>query len=74
MDHIRPGKWIGSVVILYLIYVIVTGIFPYLRSKPVSQAFASSISLADFYGDAPCVDRVAVVESPTESFDTRISG
>lgn len=72
MDHIRPGKWIGSVVILYLIYVIVTGIFPYLRSKPVSQAFASSISLADFYGDAPCVDRVAVVESPTESFDTRI--
>ena len=72
MSRIRPGRWIGTIMILYLIYVLVTGILPFLRSRPVSQAFSDSIVPASFYGNVPCADRVALVETPSESFDARI--
>lgn len=71
-ERSRIGKTIKIVIALYLIYAFATGVLPYLHSKPISQAFASSVNPSSFYRDMPCVDRVALVESPAEGFDTRI--
>lgn len=71
-ERIGIGKYIRIVIALYLIYVLGTGVLPYLHSEPVSQTFASSVNPSGFYRDMPCVDRVALVESPAESFDARI--
>lgn len=68
----KIGKIIWTVVLLYLVYVLFTGIFPFFRSKPVSDTFAASVSTAGFYSDTPCTDRVALVEYPSDSFDARI--
>lgn len=70
--HIPIRKWVASAVLLYLLYVFCTGVFPFLRSGTVSEAFASSVSVSEFYSDSPCTDRVALVETPAEGFDTRI--
>lgn len=70
--HFTWKQWMAAAVLLYLLYVFCTGVFPFLRSKTVSEAFASSVSVSDFYGGTPCTDRAALVETPTEGFDTRI--
>lgn len=70
--HIRIRKWVTSALLLYLLYVFCTGVFPFLRSKTVSEAFASTVSVSEFYSDTPCTDRAALVETPAEGFDTRI--
>ena len=70
--RISIGKCIKTVVLLYLIYVLCTGVLPFLRHKSVSDDFAASVSVSDFYADTPCVDRVALVEYPSDSFETRI--
>lgn len=62
--------WIGGG--LYLLAVIVTGIVPFCLQRSVSNDFADSVCVSDFYGSSPCNDRVALVESPQEGFDTRI--
>lgn len=66
------GKYIKVTVILYLAYVLCTGVLPYARCKSVSDTFASSVSTSEFYSDTPCTDRAALVEYPSESFETRI--
>lgn len=70
--RISIGKCIKAVVLLYLIYVLCTGVLPFLRHKSVSDAFATSVSVSDFYADTPGVDRVALAEYPSDSFETRI--
>lgn len=70
--HFTFKKWIASAVLLYLLYIFCTGVFPFLRSKTVSEVFASTVSVSDFYSDTPCTDRAALVETPAEGFDTRI--
>lgn len=62
----------AAVLVLYVFYILCTGVFPYGRQKAVSEDFASSISAGNFYGDSPCTDRAALVESPTEGFETRL--
>ena len=66
------GKYIKAAVILYLAYVLCTGVLPYVRCKSVSDTFAASVSTSAFYSDMPCTDRVALVEYPAEGFETRI--
>lgn len=65
-------KYLPLGLILLLLYVLCTGILPFLRGSTVSEEFAASVSTRQFYGDTPCVDRVALVESPREGFDTRL--
>lgn len=72
IGRMKLGTYIRIAVVLYLVYVLCTGIFPFFRSRSVSDAFAASVSASGFYGDTPCTDRVALVEYPSESFDTRI--
>lgn len=62
--------WIGLG--LYALAIVLTGILPFCFPKSVSREFADSVSVPDFYGDTPCTDRVALVESPAEGFQTRI--
>lgn len=62
--------WIGLG--LYALAIVLTGILPFSFPKSVSKEFADSVSVSDFYGDTPCTDRVALVESPVEGFRTRI--
>ena len=70
--HIPIRKLVTSAVLLYLLYVFCTGVFPFLRSGTVSEAFASTVSVSEFYSDTPCTDRAALVETPAQGFDTRI--
>lgn len=58
--------------VLYVLYALCSGVFPFSRQGPASEEFAASVSAADFYGDAPCTDRAALVESPEEGFKTRL--
>lgn len=57
---------------LFALVIVMTGILPFCFPKSVSKEFADSVSVPDFYGDAPCTDRVALVESPADGFLTRI--
>ena len=50
--HFTFKKWIASAVLLYLLYIFCTGVFPFLRSKTVSEVFASTVSVSDFYSAA----------------------
>lgn len=68
----KRRKWIQVAAMLYLVYALCTGVFPFLQTKPVSPGFAASVSASDFYSNTPCADRVALVEHPSESFETRI--
>lgn len=68
----KVRKWLLRAAAVYLIYILCTGVLPFLRSKAVPAEFAGSISVDSFYGDSPCCDRVALVESPAEGFDTRL--
>lgn len=61
-----------TVVILYLLYVGVAAILPAALRRPVSDEFVSALSVSDFYGEQTCVDRVALAESPSEGFDSRL--
>lgn len=70
--RVKIGKYIWRAIVLYLVYVLCTGVFPFLRPRSVSDTFAASVSTSGFFGDRPCTDRVALVESPSESFETRI--
>lgn len=62
----------AAFVVLYVFYVLCTGVFPFSRQAAASEDFAAAISATDFYGDAPCTDRAALVESPSEGFNTRL--
>lgn len=70
--RIKIKTYIKTAILVYLVYVLCAGLLPFMRSKPVSSAFASAVSTSDFYGGVPCVDRAALVEYPSESFDARI--
>lgn len=72
VGRMKIGKIVCTVIILYLVYVLCTGAFPFFHAKSVSDKFAASVSTSGFYSDTPCVDRVALVEYPSESFETRI--
>ena len=61
-----------AIVVFYLLYVVLTAVFPAMFRKPVSDAFASSVSASNFYSDHECADRVALIESPTEGFESRL--
>ena len=66
------GKIALAVIAAYLVYIIATAIVPYIRPKSVRQEFADSVDVGKYYGEQPCADRVALVEAPLESLDTRI--
>ena len=68
----RILKYGFAAVFLYLIYVVCTGVLPYLHQKTVSGSFADSAASTDYYGSTPCADRVALVEEPLESLGARI--
>ncbi len=68
----RIGRWIALAAVLILLYVLVSGVLPFARHAEVSESFAATVSSAAFYGDTPGTDRVALVETPAEGFDTRL--
>lgn len=62
-------------VICYLVYVLAAGVLPYLCQPEVDAGEKQRLDVERFYvqeGDGPCADRVALVETPQEAFDTRI--
>lgn len=70
---IKKYIWgVAALFVLYALYVLCAGVFPFSRQETMQRDFASAISADDFYGDSPCTDRVALVESPTEGFETRL--
>ena len=69
---IRIKQCLLAALIAYLVYVAVTAVLPPMLRKPISQEFANAVQVSDYYGDKPCVDRVALVETPAEGFDTRL--
>lgn len=70
---IKKYIWgVAALLVLYVLYALCTGVFPFGRQRAVPEDFAASVSAADFYGEAPCADRVALVESPTEGFQARL--
>ena len=68
----QPKKYLLAALTLALLTVILTGVLPFCIPRSVTEAFADTVSVSQFYGDGPCVDRVALVETPQEGFDTRI--
>lgn len=70
--NMTTGNYIKVAVILYLVYVLCTGVLPFMCCKSVSDTFAASVTTSGFFSDTPCTDKVALVEYPTDSFDARI--
>lgn len=55
---------------VFLLYVFCTGVFPFARQPELPEA---EIPAADAYlGTEPCVDRVALVETPEEGLSARV--
>ena len=65
-------RCILGVLAFYLVYACLTAVVPAMLRKPVSPDFSASVSASDFYGDEACADRVALVETPAEGFDSRL--
>ena len=72
MRRIKIGHLAIMVLVGYLIYVLCFAFLPYFGKKRVSETFAQEVQSYDFYSDSPCVDRVALVEDPSGSLDTRL--
>lgn len=70
MKKIR--KILCIAIVLYLAYFLCTGVFPFLRVQPVSEEFAATVEPTDFYGAAPCMDRVALIEAPEAGLAARL--
>ncbi len=68
----KIGRFLLIICVLYLLYVFLTGVFPFLGRKEVSEDFATSIKTSDFYGETVCTDRVALIEQPSDGFYTRL--
>ena len=43
VGRVKIGKIISTVIILYLVYVLCTGAFPFFHAKSVSDKFAASV-------------------------------
>ena len=56
----------------YIVECLCTAGLPYAQQEPVSEEFAATISTANFYGDGPCGDRVALIEAPEDGFSIRL--
>lgn len=65
-------KYIAAALALCLLYIVSTAVLPAMLRKPISQDFAASVSVSDYYGSEECVDRVALVESPSQGFASRL--
>lgn len=65
-------KRAALVFFLFVAYAVVTAVLPYAFERKLSKEFTESVKVSDFYGDAPCIDRVALVEAPIESLGARM--
>lgn len=68
----RYIKSILLVVLLFILYVLVGGIVPFIKMKDVSQEYKDSYSAKNYYSDTVGVDRAAIVETSDEAMDARI--
>lgn len=65
-------KILSVILAAFVLYTASFALFPYFVKKDVSEDFQREVAGYDFYGDAPCADRVALVEDPIMSLGTRI--
>lgn len=65
------GKIISAIVSLYLIYIVIFGLLPYLFAKKVNPAYKRMLSEHEF-SQRSTVDRVALVETPQDAFRWRM--
>ena len=65
-------KFLLVCIIVYAAYILVFAFLPYFLPQKISEEFKKEVDSYDFYGDRPCVDRVALVEDPLISLATRI--
>lgn len=58
--------------ISYVVYMLVGGVFTYIRSPKVSEDFEKKWMLESFYGTEEGVDRAELLESPKSAFVRRM--
>ena len=66
----RILKYLLWALAAYLLYVVVTGVLPFARQPRVAEE--DRYAAGDFYGSAPCCDRVALVEEPRTGLAARL--
>ena len=73
---ITSGKKLTKAILLfaaaYILYILFTGVFPFMHRKTVTEDFSSSVKVSEYYGDTPCVDRAALVEAPADGLSARL--
>lgn len=68
----KPLKWIKRIVLIYLIYLIVTGLLPFIGSPDVDEEFKDQFSTDQFYSEEIGVDRAAVIDDSVDALNLRI--
>ena len=56
----------------YILYILFTGVFPFMHRKTITEDFSSSVKVSEYYGDTLCVDRAALVEAPADGLSARL--
>lgn len=65
-------KWLPWAAAVCFLYILFTGVIPFQQPQPVPAEFARDFDPDSFYGNQPCQDRVALVETPAQGFAARL--
>lgn len=64
---LTPPNLIKIFVIIYIAYVLITGVFIFLIPNPVSKDYIKNSSVANYYSDEVGPDRCIVLDKPLDS-------
>ncbi len=65
-------KIFGLSIITYILYLLITGVFIFIKTKKVSQEYISKSSVSDYYNDEIGPDRAIIIDDPLESGIARL--
>lgn len=72
-DKKNHGRFsIKMIIILFLAYLIIGAIIPYIKQPEVSKKYKDSFSIENYYSDSRSCDRAAIVEDNGEALNERI--
>ncbi|MPQ42780.1 phospholipase D-like domain-containing protein [Clostridium tarantellae] len=62
-----------TIIIIYMIYFIVSGVMIFSRKKEVSKSFIKDINIRNFYSEKIGNDKATIIEKPLEALKVRIN-
>lgn len=65
-------RWPVRILLLFILYLCLGCLIPFIHQKEVSQEFIESWNPEDVYSDgSPCPDRAAIIETSMDALNSR---